>query len=304
MSTQSVATILAGGLAFASFGHNHEPLKPGEVFKLYDSHSAAALEPEGVALPIVMRFYQPARGLKIGAPVDFAGMDIGIVNKVDLDYDIKALKFFTRVEATLYPERLGPIYSEIVVNNRTPEQWAQSLVRMSMRGLRAELRTANLLTGQLFIVLEELPKTPKLAVAPKAEFPFEIATVVSDDLNQLQAHLSNIAARLDKIPYEEIGQELNGMLKQVKLLSASLDKTVVPNLAASLAQFEKTFKNIDALVAPGSPLPADTAQALEDLKRALQSLRGLTDALQKQPDSVILGRKTQSYSRENLGATK
>ena len=190
------------------------------------------------------------------------------------------------------------------MNNRTPEQWAQSLVRMSMRGLRAELRTANLLTGQLFIVLEELPKTPKLAVAPKAEFPFEIATVVSDDLNQLQAHLSNIAARLDKIPYEEIGQELNGMLKQVKLLSASLDKTVVPNLAASLAQFEKTFKNIDALVAPGSPLPADTAQALEDLKRALQSLRGLTDALQKQPDSVILGRKTQSYSRENLGATK
>ena len=56
-----------------------------------------------------MRFYQPARGLKIGAPVDFAGMDIGIVSKVDLDYDIKTLKFFTRVEATLYPERLGPI---------------------------------------------------------------------------------------------------------------------------------------------------------------------------------------------------
>ena len=154
VNTQSVASILAGGLAFASFGRSHEPIKPGEVFKLYDSHSAAKLEPEGVALPIVMRFYQPARGLKIGAPVDFAGMDIGIVSKVDLDYDIKTLKFFTRVEATLYPERLGPIYSEIVVNNRSPEQWAQSLVRMSMRGLRAELRTANLLTGQLFIVLE------------------------------------------------------------------------------------------------------------------------------------------------------
>ena len=304
VNTQSVASILAGGLAFASFGRSHDPVKPGEVFKLYDSHSAAALEPEGVALPIVMRFYQPARGLKIGAPVDFAGMDIGIINKVDLDYDIKALKFFTRVEATLYPERLGPIYSEIIVNNRTPEDWAQSLVRMSMRGWRAELRTANLLTGQLFIVLEELPKAPKLVPPPKAEFPFEITTVVSDDLNQLQAHLSNIAARLDKIPYEEIGMELNGMLKQIKQLSASLDKNVVPNLAASLAQFEKTFKNLDALVAPGSPLPGDAEQVLDDLKRALQSLRGLTDTLQKQPDSVILGRKTQSYSRENLGATK
>ena len=268
VNTQSVASILAGGLAFASFGRSHDPVKPGEVFKLYDSHSAAALEPEGVALPIVMRFYQPARGLKIGAPVDFAGMDIGIINKVDLDYDIKALKFFTRVEATLYPERLGPIYSEIIVNNRTPEDWA------------------------------------KHVPPPKAEFPFEITTVVSDDLNQLQAHLSNIAARLDKIPYEEIGMELNGMLKQIKQLSASLDKNVVPNLAASLAQFEKTFKNLDALVAPGSPLPGDAEQVLDDLKRALQSLRGLTDTLQKQPDSVILGRKTQSYSRENLGATK
>ena len=304
VNTQSVASILAGGLAFATFGRSHDPIKPGTMFKLYDSHAAAALEPEGVALPIVMQFYQPARGLKVGAPVDFAGMDIGIVNKVDLDYDIKALKFFTRVEATLYPERLGPIYSEIVVNNQTREQWAQSLVRMSMRGLRAELRTANLLTGQLFIVLEELPKAPKLSTPPKAQFPFEVATVVSDDLNQLQAHLANIAARLDKIPYEEIGLELNGTLKQIRQLSASLDKNVVPNLAASLAQFEKTFKNLDALVAPGSPLPGDAEQVLDDLKRTLQSLRGLTDALQKQPDAVILGRKTQSYSRENLGATK
>ena len=56
-------------------------------------------------------------------------------------------------------------------------------------------------------------------------------------------------------------------------------------------------------MAPGSPLPGDAEQVLDDLKRALQSLRGLTDTLQKQPDSVILGRKTQSYSRENLGAT-
>ena len=304
VSTQSLVSILAGGLAFGSFGTGHEPIQQGQVFKLYDSHSAAAIVPEGVALPIVMRFFQHARGLKVGAPVDFAGTDLGIVTKVDLDFDVKSNKFFTRVEATLYPERLGPIYSEIAVNNRTPEQWAASLVRMSMRGLRAELRTANLLTGQLYIALAELPKVAKLNPPPKAEFPFEIATVVSDDLNQLQAHLSNIAARLDKIPYEEIGQELNGMLKQVKLLSASLDKNVVPNLAASLAQFERTVKNLDALVAPGSPLPADTEQMLDDLKRALQSLRGLTDALQKQPDSVILGRKTQSYSRENLGATK
>lgn len=304
VSTQSVATILAGGLAFGSFGSNRDPLPTGQVFKLFESRSAAALVPEGVALPVVMRFYQNARGLKVGSPIDFAGTDLGIINKVDLDFDPKLAKFYTRVEATLYPERLGPIYSQILMNNQSTEQWAATLVRMSMRGLRAELRTANLLTGQLYIALEELPKAAKLDPPPKAVFPFEIATVVSDDLNKIQAHLANIASRLDKIPYEEIGQELNGMLKQVKLLSASLDKNVVPNLAASLAQFEKTFKNLDALVAPGSPLPADTEQVLDDMKRALQSLRGLTDALQKQPDSVILGRKTQSYSRENLGATK
>jgi paraquat-inducible protein B len=248
-----------------------------------------------------MRFDQPTRGLKVGAMVDFNGVDIGVVKSVALDFDISTGKFFTSVNATLYPERLGAVYREMNMSRRTIEQLTNSLALMTKRGMRAQLRTANILTGQLYIVLEDFPNAPKIS-SPIAEVPFKMPTLASDDLDKLQQQVANIVNKLDKIPFESIGNEVNEMIKQIKVLSATLDKSVVPKLATTLSQIELAVKNLNGLIAPGSPMTASTEAMLEDLRRSLRSLRGLTDSLQAQPDSIITGRNPKPYSRETLGA--
>jgi paraquat-inducible protein B len=301
INTQSMVSLIAGGVSFGSFGKPRDIAEVDRRFKLYDNRRAAEIEPQGVAVPIYMRFDQPTRGLKVGAMVDFNGVDIGIVNSVALDFDIVRAKFFTSVNATLYPERLGAVYRDMNMSRRSVEQLTDSLALMTKRGMRAQLRTANILTGQLFIVLEDFPNAPKID-APKSEVPFKMPTLASDDLDKLQQQVASIVNKLDKIPFESIGNEVNEMIKQIKVLSVTLDKSVVPKLASTLTQVELAVKNLNGLIAPGSPMTASTEAMLEDLRRSLRSLRGLTDSLQTQPDSLITGRNPKPYSRETLGA--
>jgi paraquat-inducible protein B len=301
INTQSLMSLIAGGVSFGAFGKPRDIAEVDRQFKLYDSRRAAEIEPQGVSVPIYMRFDQPTRGLKVGAMVDFNGVDIGVVNSVALDFDIVRSKFFTSVNATLYPERLGAVYRDMNMSRRSVEQLTDSLALMTRRGMRAQLRTANILTGQLYIVLEDFPNAPKID-PPKSEVPFKMPTLASDDLDKLQQQVASIVNKLDKIPFESIGNEVNEMIKQVKVLSATLDKSVVPKLASTLTQVELAVKNLNGLIAPGSPMTASTEAMLEDLRRSLRSLRGLTDSLQTQPDSIITGRQPKPYSRETLGA--
>ncbi len=301
INTQSLVSLIAGGVSFGAFGKPRDIAEVDRKFKLYDSRRSAEIEPQGIAVPISMRFEQPTRGLKVGAMVDFNGVDIGIVNSVALDFDIVRAKFFTSVNATLYPERLGTVYRDMNMSRRSLEQLTDSLVIMTRRGMRAQLRTANILTGQLYIVLEDFPNAPKIE-PPKSEVPFKMPTVASDDLDKLQQQVASIVNKLDKIPFESIGNEVNEMIKQIKVLSVTLDKSVVPKLASTLTQIELAVKNLNGLIAPGSPMTASTEAMLEDLRRSLRSLRGLTDSLQTQPDSIITGRNPKPYSRETLGA--
>jgi len=165
------------------------------------------------------------------------------------------------------------------------------------------LRNASLLTGQLYIAMADFPDAPKINGRISTDLPFNMPTVPADDLDKLQQNISSIVAKMDKIPFEQIGKEMNEALKQVSKLSANLDATVTPKLSSTLVQVENSFKSLDSMIEPGSPLPANIDAVLNDLKRSLRSLRTLTDSLQAQPDSLLRGRSGQSYSRDTLGAS-
>jgi paraquat-inducible protein B len=301
INTQSLASIISGGLSFASFGKVRPLQDNKQVFKLYDSRRSAESVPEGIAIPILMRFDQPSRGLKVGAPVDFHGVHIGVINSVALDLDIISRQFFTAVEATLYPERLGKVYTDMNLKDSTPQDIAESLSTLVTGGLRAQLRTSNILTGQLYITLASFPQAAP-GEPPVAKIPFNMPTVASEDLDKLQQQVTNIVAKLDKIPFESIGNELDTMIKQIRLLSVNLDKSVTPKLASTLTEIERATKNLNSLIAPGSPVVTSTESMLEDLKRSLKSLTNLTESLSANPDSLIRGRSSQPYSRDTLGA--
>jgi paraquat-inducible protein B len=303
LQTESLLSIIAGGISFASFGKPHPLSDAAKPFKLFESKTAAQAVPEGVAVPIRMRFDQAVRGLSVGAAVAFHGIDIGVVDSVTLDFDVMTRRFFTKVEATLYPERLGPVYFEMKVASQTQEDLAASLSEFTSKGLRAQLRTASILTGQLYITLSDFPNLPH-SEPPQVSLPFVMPTVPAENLDSIQAQISSIISKIDNIPFEKIAGDLDGMVVEIRRLSANLDKNVTPKLASTLTQIEKTVKNLNVLIAPGSPLTTSTESMLQDLKGTLKSLKTLTDGLQANPSEIIRGRAAEPYSRDTLGATR
>lgn len=301
LQTESLISLIAGGISFASFGKPQPLGDASKPFKLFGSHNLAAAVPEGIAVPIWMRFDQPVRGLTVGSAVAFHGVDIGVVDSVALDFDLKTRRFFTKVEATLYPERLGPVYAELKKDNQTPRDLAVNLSELTARGLRAQLRTANILTGQLFITLSNFPNASPV-LDKQTTLPFIMPTLASEDISSMQAQIGNIISKIDKIPFEKIATDLDAMVNQIRSLSVNIDQGVTPKLSSTLSQVELAVKNLNKLIAPGSTLTANTESMLEDLKSSLKSLKTLTDSLQANPDSIIRGRATQPYSRETLGA--
>lgn len=287
LKTASLLSLVAGGIGFEPFDvTDSKTADAGTIFKLYDTKKAAQLVPLGIAVPVVMTFDQSTRGLVKGAPIDFKGVDIGVIDDVILETDERRGTFYSKVTGTLYPERVGALYSQLPDELRTPQFITARMTDMVKRGLRAELKMGNLLTGQLFVSMVFDNKSP----LPKNFKPGDILFIPSietEDFGQLQKQVSSLMDKLNAVPYEEIGRELNKSLKEIT--SATKD-------------FNKALDNINTLISPDSPLTVQINQSLKELDRTIRATRGLVDNLREKPNAIIFGDGTMNYSRDNLGA--
>ncbi|MBV7485783.1 intermembrane transport protein PqiB [Bordetella sp. BOR01] len=290
LHTQSLLSLALGGVAFAPVNQNDPgTAAQGNQFQLYSSEAEAKANPDGEPVPIRMRFDQSVRGLSVGATIDFQGIALGEVTRITIDFDSKKKRFYALVDASLYPERLGSVYDR--VHERALEAGDDTegklLASMVEHGLRGQLRTANLLTGQLYIVLQHFPK------AEPVEFhisdPIVIPTIPGN-LEQLQQQITNIVDKIDKIPFDQIGRDLRTSLSSASRLMSNLDKTLAPEARETLRAARKSLDNINQLLATDAALPANAERAMQELGRAARSLRALADYLQANPEALIRGR--------------
>ncbi|MEN4918759.1 MlaD family protein [Achromobacter spanius] len=290
--TQSLVSMAVGGVAFepvqtARDGGAQAPADSN--FDLYATEAAAKANPDGEAFPIRMRFDQSIRGLTVGAPIDFNGITLGNVTQITLDFDPESKRFYSLVDATLYPERLGRVYEEVRERAIKDGDVAggRLLGVMIKHGLRAQLRTANLLTGQLYVVLDDFPNAKPVEF--KMSEPALIPTVPGN-LDQLQQQVSNIVAKIEKIPFDKIGEDLRATLSSTSKLMNRLDKQVAPEAQKMLRQAKESMADINALLASDASLPVNTERAMQELSRAARSLRALADFLQSNPEALLRGR--------------
>jgi len=290
--TQSLVSMAVGGVAFAPVqtARDGAAAAPADAeFDLYPTEAAAKANPDGEAFPIRMRFDQSIRGLAVGAPVDFNGITLGDVTQITLDFDSETKRFYSLVDATLYPERLGRVYEEVRERALKDGDVAggRLLGVMIKHGLRAQLRTANLLTGQLYVVLDNVPN------AKPVEFEMStpaIIPTVPGNLDQLQQQVTNIVAKIEKIPFDKIGEDLRATLASTSKLMNRLDKQVAPEAQKALKQAKDSMANINSLLASDASLPVNAEKAMQELSRAARSLRALADFLQSNPEALLRGR--------------
>ena len=252
-------------------------------------------QPDTLAARYVLYFNESLRGLSVGAPVTLLGLAGGEVTGVGLDIDPATQRIRGRVEVVFYPERLlarlGTGQAAIGQRLTQSLQQRHALVQqlVEQRGLRAQLRSGNLLTGQLFVALDYFPDAPKAKVdwsVPVPEMP-----VVASTIPDLEAKLSGIVAKLDKLPFDQIGADVtkalaavNVTLEDASKLVNRLDTSVVPELKTTLEEARRMIATADGVLKTGVNGTLDQVNAtLEELRRPLAA----ADAVLKNADTVL-----------------
>src|SRR5215468_12052285 len=259
--TQSLVALLAGGLAFDSppFPASAEPAAANTVFTLYGDQATAMKTPEAIAAHYVLYFNESLRGLSVGAPVTLLGLPGGEVTAVGLSVDPKTFNVRGRVEIASYPERViahlnvkqAAVGQEIIRSLKERHVLIQHLVEQ--RGLRAQLRSGNLITGQLYVAFDFYPDARKVKVDWNQD-PVELP-VVPSTVQDIEQKITGIVAKLDKLPYDQIGAglttalvTLNQTLKDVSKSLNQIDTDVTPGLKSTLEGLRGAIANVDRTV--------------------------------------------------------
>ena len=292
VSTQSVATVLAGGIAFQAYSEDKpgEPAKENAEFTLFSDQMTALAPPDGIGIDIRMVFGQSTRGLTVGSPVDFRGITLGVVKSIQIDYDPNTRIFFTNVDAVVYPERMGPVYHTLLNTEKSLGLAPTDMVALLVgQGLRGQMRTGNLLTGQSYVSLDVIPKAKPVKFDPDTR-PLIIPTAPGN-LEEVQAQIQNIARKLDAVPFDKIGNNLNETLRSADSVFKQLDKDLAPQAKKMLEEAQRTLQSLDQnLVSPDAPLQQNAGRTLEQIDAASRSLRALADYLEKHPESLLRGK--------------
>ncbi|MGI9027077.1 MAG: MlaD family protein, partial [Burkholderiaceae bacterium] len=238
------------------------------------------------------------RRLNVGAAVGFRGYIVGEVRAIDMEFDRDAREFRFPVEFVLYRDVLPARIGRADKNGKPvdlDEVYARAIEK---RGLRAQLRSGNLLTGQKYLALDVIKNAAPVAMAvTKDKHGARIIPTVPGSFDELQESIANIAKKVEKIPFDQLSADLRRTLAQLQVTMKGTDKLlskvtdeVAPELAATLAEIRKTAKNAESVLASDAPVQQDLRGTLAEVNRAAASLRLLMDYLQRHPESLLRGK--------------
>jgi paraquat-inducible protein B len=318
----SLRALVLGGVAFETpdrvaaspvADENHE-------FTLYTDHDAADAASYNNSLRFISYFNGAVSGLSAGSLVTLHGQQIGTVTDVTLSYDPAADQVKVAVRYEVEPERIVSLKLP-KGDNSGDYNIDKTMLDLVHRGLRIRLESANIVTGSKQLVLDIVPGAPE-ATYDKLGDTY-VLTPLDSDQGDLASSATALLARVQAIPFEQIGDNLNktlaganGVVNDPKLRQAvaSLSETLtatqalmtnlnksadpllhrLPQIASDL---EGTLKHANMLVGslddshgPGSQFGRDLNRMLAQLSDAARSVRILADLLSRHPEALIRGR--------------
>lgn len=303
---ETLSSLLSGGLAFETppdIKGTSKPAQPGSEFFLFTDKEAVAEGALTVSYPYLIRFNSSVRGLTKGAPVEFRGIQVGKVEHVGLNYGIDEDRLVD-VAISIQPERVDP--------NNVPSvaELNRILNTLASQGMRAQLKPRNILTGALYIDLvpdysnEPQDDHQENAIARYGDY-WVLPSAKNQEL-QIVRRVSDIAKRLEALPFESIGQNLNkGLEGFASVMNGTQEREIVQKIDSLLQNMYSTsdslsdtvhnmqtiLVDLDQMVAPDSPLHYRLIEMLKDVSQAASAMQALGDQLSREPNALILGRE-------------
>jgi paraquat-inducible protein B len=286
VQTQSLLSILIGGIAFEApaTGAVLPVAEANTVFTLFSDRKEAFRPAARNPQTFELIFNESVRGLVPGAPVEFRGVPIGEVAEVRAQIDVKTLEFSVPVTIHMDAQRLGVKVVGLKSQSEYAAMRRKLFDSLVARGVRAQLRTGNLLTGSVFVAFDFFPGAPP-ATVDWSQTPVQLPTIPGQ-LQVMQAKVMGIINKLDKMPLEQIGDNLRKTI-------ADLDLTLV-SARGTLVSAQGTLDNTSTLTGPNSVQVQQLDSTLQEVSRAARSLRVLADYLERHPETLVRGKKGEA----------
>lgn len=294
VQTQSLLSMLVGGIAFESLSPVVE-LKPAEekaAFTLFRNYATALAKRETLITNWVTYFDESILGLSVGAPVTYRGLQVGEVAAVGLEYDPARQSVRPRADIEVYPARfLSYVKKSAALDKQAQTESGRRafMQRMIDQGLRAQLRSGNLITGQLYIALDHFRDLPRVKIDWTNTPP--VFPVIPSGLEDLKMKINDTLAKIERIPVDAIGEDVKKLLERVDGLVKRVDREVLPEVKKTLEDLKRVLKSTDAtLVGKDAPAQQEMREALQEVSRAAQAISGLVEYLERNPDALIRGK--------------
>jgi len=313
LRTESVLSMLVGGIAFETppSATEGKPAPEKSVFSLFDNRDAAMAPLMSEYERYALYFHESLQGLSVGAPVTLFGLPIGEVTEVGLDFVPETRSVRTRVEVMTYQYRLLRHLGKTDVamaKTMSREERLEIMRRLvEEKGLRAQLRTGSLISGQLYVALDYFPDAPRARIDRTKEPPR--FPVVPGKMENIELQFKSILAKLDRVPVEEIGNDLRKSLETLDNTLRSADRTLtrvdvetlpeakktLEDLRRAVSAAERVLSNTDnTLLGPDAPAQQELRDALQEIARSARAIRLLADTLERNPESLLRGKNKEN----------
>lgn len=296
----SLQTLFTGGVSFdiPTGWPEGTKIENETVYKLYQDKSSIEESMYTQRENFILLFKDSIRGLHAGAPVEFKGIRIGTV--VEAPYYVEGMwrnskdEFYIPILIQLEPERIP---GETVDN----EMFKRGVLDSQKYGLRAAMKSGNLITGSLFIDFDFYDK-PEPWVEPSLKYDYPVIATVPGGFSQLQHKLMQTLDKINDLPLNSMIVEMTNTLqegqKMVKNLNnslVSLDKLLanpgtqaLPNdLQRSVTELNKTLKGLQ----PGSPAYNKLVDDMKRLDDVLREIQPIAKTLNEKSNALVFEAK-------------
>jgi paraquat-inducible protein B len=177
-------------------------------------------------------------------------------------------------------------------------------------GLRARLRSASLVSAQRYVAFEYVADARPAALDLRRE-PIELP-VARGPFPALEDKVTALLDKLNALPLGAVAADARDALREARLtlagvqeLARDVDQKALPEFVSAAADARSALASAQhmldgastTLVGPDAPGQQELRSALQELARAARSLRVMADSIERQPQSLLWGRKNEAVAK-------
>ena len=319
-----LSTLLAGGIDLeVDTTKANDPRSPADTeFPLYSSHNAARQGLSGPTVRYEFAFDGDAGVLDETSAVTLLGYQIGEVESTRLAYNERTGAPYGIATAVLYPQQMH--VNPGAGAQSTPDDWRAptdaALTRLIHLGYRARLRQSPPVLGDQSIALVRTAGASPAQLLTDGDIPRFPSAPGSSNLDDITAKAAVFLNKLDAVPLEDIGANLNRIIGNLDRLTSSPElKDSLTHLHSTLTSIDKLLQDVQPQIGPligklndavaelsgtatalrqiaesgGPNEDASLPEAIRQITEAARSIKTLTDYLDRHPEALIRGKRPE-----------